>query len=636
MRRLLFLGLLMASTSHAQAVDWWSVDKGVSVELQDRDLDVWAAELADAEATRDPVELVRRFDIFVRAGLPREAQHAFRTLAQVDPKAQQANDMAMFLLERESWELARDLLETFPHAHPGWVYVMVGEWRVDPELVDSWLAARVTADPSEDFWLLERVRFRKDQGTEEPLVSYLAEEVRREPADVGAALRYLTVVRRTDVDRYDPAWLAEVVRPASAHAAWRFGEELARNRPEAAISVLRDALKRPWTAEDQAEMDRVMRLTTSMMIIEKVSWEQTYRDGVRGTLLEALKRAGHVDEAQALLEDLTERIGGVPLGLSQLAGQIQGQSGARFVQGKILEQQEASEDDASYWTERAGYFTGRSEHAQAVFAYERAVALADEREISQISRSYARYLAKHDSVERAVNLLLGYLAQTDPAGDYAEQLVHGLLSHERDDTGLLVSDDPVLWAFLGAQTPWDYAEERLLWRLASNGAVGAERDAVWQRAEGLCDDASRLRVLGWVMTRTQEHLRAVPHLRRALELSEGDPRLRAAFTLFEAHLELGNWAEAEALWPLTRSNLTPREQPVWLGKVALIAAKAGEPDAAMRQWKQRANLDRGDLRGLKELAAAADMKARLLVFYTDLAKKHPENQALGDALEMLR
>jgi len=641
MRRLSLL-LLLAGTAHAEPVDWWTLDRNLTVELQDRDLDAWATQLANAPLPTDPHELTHHFDLFVRAGRLEDAERSFRALAEINPSAPQAKDMAMFLLERQSWTLSRELMETFPHAHPGWAYVMVRAWEADPDTIDAWLAARAEDDPAEDFWLMERLRFRRDQRTEASLIAELEQGVRRTPTDVDRALTYLKAVKATDPNQYNPSWLSKAVRPDSAHDAWRLGEELARVRPAAAVSVLRDALERPWTDADQQTMDRWMRMNTAMMLPQDPSWEATFRDGVKGALLVALQGAGQVEEAQALLEEITAG-GGVSMGLSQLAGQVQAASGTQVVQGQILDQEPTRTDDISYWQERAGYFTGRGEHAQAVFAYEKATALAAGEPIgpggvrgrhSQILRAYANYLERHDHAERAASLLHTYLALADPAGGHAEQLVNGLTTLERDNTRFLAHDDPVLWAFLDAQSPWDYAEERLLWRLAKNALNGPERDGVWERAAELCgDDASRLRVLGWVQTRTEAHARAVPHLVRAVQLSEGDDREGAAFTLFEAHLKLGDWAEAEALWTEVRGRLTPREQPEWLSRVALGAAVAGEPDHALRVWKQRANLDRSDLRGLEELAG---MKSRLASFYEDLARAHPDSEALGNAVDLLR
>ena len=68
----------------------------------------------------------------------------------------------------------------------------------------------------------------------------------------------------------------------------------------------------------------------------------------------------------------------------------------------------------------------------------------------------------------------------------------------------------------------------------------------------------------------------------------------------------------------------------------IAAAKAGDADDAMRLWARRVNYRLTDTWGLDEMAKPAGMKARLVAFYTDLAKRCPGNAAVARALKKLR
>ena len=50
-----------------------------------------------------------------------------------------------------------------------------------------------------------------------------------------------------------------------------------------------------------------------------------------------------------------------------------------------------------------------------------------------------------------------------------------------------------------------------------------------------------------------------------------------------------------------RKRLTPHEQAMWLGQVALAAARAGDEQDALRLWSERSNLDRQMKAGIEAM-----------------------------------
>jgi tetratricopeptide (TPR) repeat protein len=175
-----------------------------------------------------------------------------------------------------------------------------------------------------------------------------------------------------------------------------------------------------------------------------------------------------------------------------------------------------------------------------------------------------------------------------------------------------------------------------LWRLVERPTDQAQKQ--WERAEGLARDAdpSRSLVMGWVMTRSDATSRAIPWLKSALQrLEKPEERERAAFNLFDAYLDVGDWRSAEEMWPAARTSLTPKELPDWLGRIAVAAARAGEQAEALRLWKQRTNLDRVATIHLDEMLRAG-LREPLLAFYRKLGEQDPDCQSIEPMLEQLR
>jgi len=88
-------------------------------------------------------------------------------------------------------------------------------------------------------------------------------------------------------------------------------------------------------------------------------------------------------------------------------------------------------------------------------------------------------------------------------------------------------------------------------------------------------------------------------------------------------------------FPAASRLLTPGEFSERLGLIALMAAKAGVYDEALRLWRMKANVDRADLRHLHEMAAAG-MNDRLVMFYQQLRRSDPASWVPDAALGQLR
>ena len=80
--------------------------------------------------------------------------------------------------------------------------------------------------------------------------------------------------------------------------------------------------------------------------------------------------------------------------------------------------------------------------------------------------------------------------------------------------------------------------------------------------------------------------------------------------------------------------LTTHEQPDWYSRIAVIAAKAGAKDDALRIWKAGANVNPAEMRGLEELAKAG-LHDELADYYREMHLRMPTSDVPPKSMELL-
>jgi hypothetical protein len=104
--------------------------------------------------------------------------------------------------------------------------------------------------------------------------------------------------------------------------------------------------------------------------------------------------------------------------------------------------------------------------------------------------------------------------------------------------------------------------------------------------------------------------------------------------LFTAYLGKGDWQAAEKLM-LKGEDLSGWAPMNGLFRVSLVAARAGAIGDAVRLWRANANLDRGQLYGLDQLAATK-AKEPLREMYVQMKKQDPLSSVPDKALIILQ
>ena len=631
--------------------DWWAINRAIVNQLSVNDLGEVIKSLPPSASIGDVVELLRQLNLFVRAG------HRHRAAQVIDrlPKDADASykdtlsSAADFLIGRKEWDLARQFLEHAPQAEPGSGHDLIRNWaeKGDPSEIDRWLAARMEENFS--YWLSERLRFRLRLKTEGALLDILANDVKAHPADLAPARRYVKAAETVDTvgNKVKLDWMGDTCKPTLAFECYQLGTEVAPRSPRAAISLFERALSLPFTDQDKKLLREIIirRLANSS---EFLDWEKAWRDWTKLELARSYKADNQASKAQPIIEEITSAYpDGLPdLSLSKLAGGAQAGSGARVIEGRIVKAEAKNADSGEYWFTRAEYYAGRNEKANAVEAYERALELtpfvingADDWGFQRLSilMSYTDFLGGPARSPEAKQLLWREFEESRLDTHYADRLLNRLIDYPDTNTLSFGVEVGRLWDYLAAQRQWDWTERRLLMRMM-NALTVAERDSFWARAEKLASatDPTRHYILGDVMVSNEAYVRAIPLLKDAIQrLSPGGEQESATYELYRAYLLTNNWKGAADIWPSFHGGMRLEASSEALGAIAFAAARAQAPDEAMRFWRAKANLDRGDLYRLSDFAKLG-LKERLQNFYQQLAKDDPESWAPQAALQLLQ
>jgi len=521
-------------------------------------------------------------------------------------------------------------------------HLLSSGWPV--ERVDVWLASRPKG--IKNFWVKERLRFNMQHGRGEALEKELADHVRAKPRDVAGAMDFLDAVvyARTGQQKTpDLAWIAETVKPDLAADASEIASRLAMLEAwKSAVVCYRQALAIPLTDKEVQRLGMMCQVCVPENTV-RTSFAAHVREELAGCLL----KMEQADEAQKWMLEASAIREKNHLGRNALfAGQVQGASGQRVIEGQIKAEEKTAENEPQYWMERAQYYRGRKESAEEEAALKKGLALATPQPEppqrskgftdwrSRLLSDYARFLAREKREGEAVALLRKEIAEA-PAISESSVRAANLLAF--DFTKQLRADDAVLWTWLENRPKWEYTEERLLWRMLEN----AKRDELgghFTRAEKLAsgNDASRALTLGWIENRMGFPKRSISLLECAVEKAQDkELKERAVFSLFESYLDTADWKHAESVFPDAARRLTPREVPEWYSKIAVLAAKAGEKADAMRIWRRVANLDLSATDALEQLVNAG-LRDELIDFYLEVQKTIPSSDIPTQVLETLR
>lgn len=675
---LFWIGWLLAAylpIAQAQVVEaesWWEIDQEVGRLLiyEEVDLLEWTEAVCATPPTSAQEALIQ-LNVCVRSGLDDAACEALRSMQTFQPTGQSYEFSGIY---HQLWDayaaypVALYLVETFaPQIHEVSLNNrLIGYYRDTlPEGVawsdaffEQWLADRVASvlaydqahPPSEDnpyrtydlfmarqrpiyFWRRLQLQNLAKMGKAETLLDSL-QAAALEEASVGshllAYLEALVVMKGVDREyQVELDWI-EACRPERVTYQHRIAHQLMQlNEAQLAEIFYRSALETSLTDEEVRMLAGMRQAVIGAQLVRA-----HFQIRLREDLSECLLKLDRKDEAQEWMvqaADLRETHG---LHLNfHFSGQVQGASGARVIEGRIQEAEEENLDDPQYWMSRAQYYRGRKHLVAEEDALRKGFALTQPgpkekgkgqmNERRQFLSRLVRLLRKEKRSEEGTTLLLTEMeeAPIDSASSEAAARMFAM-----DVQHWIDPDEPILWDWLARRQVWNHTEERLLREMLER--VGEEeRVPYFDRAEQLVRgdeiDPSRARTLGWIFKYLKSPERAVAVLEYAFSLLiEAKDRQRCALTLMGAYLDLGDWKSAELHYADAEKRLTTREDIERLGDIAVVAAKAGDPDAAFRIWRRLAN---GSLKvkSINEELSALGLGDEIADYYEHVLERFP-------------
>jgi len=645
------------------SIAWWHIDKALVKELFNKDLLTLTNTLNAKPVSDDPADIVRRLNIYVRAGHREEASATIDHLAGIDTvfDTYPLNTIAEFLMKRRELNLARQFIELFPQTETGCTYKLIREWKAtgaDPQIIDDWLADRTATNPI--LWIRQRANIRKDLGTQDELLETLADDVKADPTNANKAHLYIEAVQT--VGRLDTAdWLCQIYKPKLAIDSYEIGKQFGGS---AACIPLERSLATSITKEDIRRVKNNALFQLPLTLPSDQGAANYLRIWTKTVLVRSYNHLGEGQKAQKLMEEVLEASEGKKIPkpfvrtspLARWAGEVEMASGHRTIEKKIRKQEEQNRDSPDYWLNRAEYYIGRSANELAYQALDKALQLAPVEPHhkrkgalctrSDVLRTYYHFLARNKRIKDAAEILREELTLAPPDSHSAINAIRGLSRLQSDFKYHLNPDDPLLWTFLENRKTWDHTEKILLWKMLEEVPEN-RRESYWTRAEQLTRNAdpTRGKEFAWIMSRIGGSRRALPILLDALDhLTEEHHRESAMYNLFEIYIDVKDYKAAEQVLPnlISHNNnpnhsfhLTTKELNERLGTLALTAAKAGAPQDALRLWRKKANIDLADLDGLEALAKSGT-REQLRTFYREIMKKDPKSWVPQHVLELLK
>lgn len=596
-----FAGFARTARAPDAPKNWNTVNGALTTELDTNDVGALAKGALTQPIPQDAVGWLRRLAILVRADYRQDA------LAMLTSRPRS-------FTRGLSWGIDRLATDSIRYHDPQLTLrlcALFPEELYSPEAIDGALAAlprnridgwltKQSREGSEK-WYAARIRYHARKGTEGPLLAAEAKRVRSRPDDMAAVNRYLRAVRICrDANRlYDVGWLSAVCRPPLAIEAFLLGEDLKMAGADPAPLYQHALAKRFTPRDDDWYRDYARRMGFAVGGENLRLTERQLHDWTLTALMNVYQTRGEHAKAQALLEQLTaENKNGLPDPYQAFgAGQIQGGSGARVIEHRILAAETQPENRASpaYWLQRGLYYSGRKEDAAAVEAFEKALKLAPipvtGEAISprwEIVLAYSRHLWLRN-IERPTDTiaLLSHEAALAPLdGQYAEYLIQDLVNYNTESMHTIDPAEDRIWAFLSAQKDWTHSV-MLLKTLVKN-APADQQDRVWKQAAALArgGPTSRAYALGETEILWGDARNAIPVLEEALPRATGDQaRWELLITLWSARRRLKDWegmADLHRKSPSIGSTL----------EIANAAAASGANADAIRYFRSWFNQDR--------------------------------------------
>lgn len=629
--------------------------------LLKRDVGELANELARKKAGRTVSDLLVNLSVFARAGHRKLVHETLLEIGKIHsaPENQkQILRVARRAVTNDDFTGQRIFYEFIAPDGDDRVRIFTDLWREkgDVRELEDWLKAR--ASRSEAWWF-QLADLKKSTGSINELAEEIKSKIKENPADLSLVDRYLYVVSDITYSsiglnsvkyKQDISWLADVVAPASAYAAFAVGSLLKKDYPPLAEKLFVKSLSLPYTEQDGKQL--VYRGNRFVPLLPAAkNPEKQLRFRTKQELIDIYRKTNQPQLAQPIAEELaaTETSDIETTYPHYLAGAVQAASGQRVVETKVLQVADGRQDSPEYWLNRISYYAGRRETDLVRQTFSQAL---DKFPYvpNDLTSSFPRrrilyelrFFGSENSEKEIEGILRGEFAEARAETDanYLYELLWLINENFENLMNEFFVNADLLPQVLDARANWREDEKFVLVNVMRGENWNAEkRGNVWNRLSALAqkDVKNRAFALAEAMSSQGEYKKSVPLLEKSLKIApkkmEGDwyfERELVERALFDAYIGSGDWKSAEKMF-VGGFRFWGNE----LGKIAVSAAKSGNINDAVRLWKTNANLDRRNLDGLGKLAETA-AKPLLREFYLQMKKRDAANVLADKALNSLQ
>ena len=645
---LLFSLNIFAAT---EKVDWWKARKDVSAKLSNEKISVinLATNICNIKP-QNAQDAIFNLCVFMRMGMTKEAVKMLRFVKNSNAKINEDQISSIYYAvcgDFKNYDVAKAIVEIFADKITelelnNCLLKNLLQSGQSVEEIDKWLSNM--PEGKNNFWIKQRAQFNIHYGSRVLFIKKITEEIQKNPQNIQKVLLYLesmNYARQHGTININFAWMANTVKPKTAVQARNIANLLKRIKDyKTAIKFYRIAVTTPLIDDEVAKLYAPYQVPISIEKIKALFIVRTKED-----MAECFLKLGKNDEAQKQIEEATNIRKKFNLRMNSiLAGRVQKESGKHTIENEIIKEEKISDKNPEYWEKRAFYYKGRNNPEKEEKALIKGLALTkptappnrpSKRYIdwrSRMLRYYALFLKQEDRSKDAVKLLRKEIEQV-PADSESSRRAASLLAYKFPE--YINPEEPVLWNWLSKQQKWSYPEERLLMEMLER--TNKEKlNLNFARAEKLTSgkDPSRAYILGWVMNRMKFATRSIPLLEYGYKNADNDElKRKAAFALFESYIDTDNWKMAENISSEVFKHLTS-EKSRWHSRIAVVAAKTGDKNNAMRIWKDIANLYPYQIDSVKELANLG-LKEDLIKFYKEMQKNIPSSNIPVKALKIL-
>ncbi|HEY8559137.1 MAG TPA: hypothetical protein VIL74_01955 [Pyrinomonadaceae bacterium] len=706
----IFVVLLIAAAVSAQTLDYAETEAAATKTLLVKDLRQAIREAENASAT-DLKSLLWRLTLYRRAAQTEKiVETARRVIAHPDYEKNKyyANGFLSAAIGSAYFNDVKIVWQYLENAHfDPFVYERLvklcasDKAACDVGAVDEWLARKASEEETNYSperimpgleWTHRRIAWRSQFGLDAGAIKNgFFEAVRKNPADLGAARRYLAFFgTAADIEQ-----LAEIFSSPLAYDHYKLAEHIGRipnslppNAEDAprlrrvAVRLLLKSLALPFTENDGKKVGGALYCCVSVPSTKRYDLEKQLRFWTKKELAENYNLLGEPQNAQPLVEELAKvdksDISGDDS--NRLAGAVQAGSGARAVESEILRRQALRADSYEYWDERIQYYEGRDEpelvfnsymQAFAAIPYDSSNGRSADRRLFFI-RHFADFVdykfggsanepadeewsaetkRKHQIWKEAESFLRAEFEKTKTNLYYSSELLDEIFANDFDNLGdELLSKDPeilirlaksdsigefdsLLQVFLENKNIPDAIKDRIfgeLIKIADRRGI----ESAWAMFDAMYGENAKKYVPQFLPTLEKRFAESREFVKTYKPSDDGaDYRNlpnKYAEVLFKIYLAENNRRAAAKL-------VADGYCEHYSGMKTLIesAVRAGAFDEALRYWRTMVNLDRQYADNLDYLKTFPAFAKLLREFYAQMKRDEPDSAIPDDVLSRL-